>query len=99
MGFLLLSGFSLVAGKIWRLNRYYLEAGSAPSTRARNPGGGEKRADLVQRYGDRAMEVLRETIGEGFFKAQHVKRFPDLDLLRSREDARKVLDELQKRAQ
>jgi tetratricopeptide (TPR) repeat protein/tRNA A-37 threonylcarbamoyl transferase component Bud32 len=55
-----------------------------------------KRKELAQEYADRAMATLRQAAAHGYRGAAHVQKDPDLDPLRSRDDFRRLLDELEK---
>src|SRR5262249_53598078 len=46
----------------------------------------ERRLQLADAYGQRAVEILREAARRGWLGAQHMKKAPDLDPLRRRED-------------
>jgi serine/threonine protein kinase/tetratricopeptide (TPR) repeat protein len=54
--------------------------------------GDEKR---VEQYAARAVELLRQAVAKGFNKADYMKKDPDLDLLRTREDFKKLIAELE----
>ena len=47
---------------------------------------------------DRAVAWLKQAIAAGYKNAAHIKKDPDLDPLRSREDFKKLLRELEKKA-
>jgi hypothetical protein len=51
-------------------------------------------AALARRYVDRAVARLRKTLAAGGVDANHVKKDPDLDVLRHRNDFQQVLKEL-----
>jgi len=53
-----------------------------------------KSPDKKQQYADRAMELLRKAVQAGFKDGPHMAKDPDLDLLRNREDFKKLLEEL-----
>jgi hypothetical protein len=67
---------------------YDLACVFALATRAANP------SPLADRYGSRAVELLRKAINAGYRDTEHMKRDKDLDSLRSREDFRKLVAEL-----
>lgn len=50
---------------------------------------------LKEQYQLRALELLRQAIAKGFKDVAHVKRDPDLDALRQREDFKKLIAELE----
>jgi hypothetical protein len=52
-------------------------------------------AKLVDRYATRAVELLRQAVAKGFKDAEHLKKDTDLDPLRSRDDYKQLLQELQ----
>jgi serine/threonine protein kinase len=58
------------------------------------------RDQLAERHAGRAVELLAKAQGAGFFKGQanveHMKKDPDLDPLRNREDFKKLVAELEK---
>src|SRR5262249_50475451 len=54
----------------------------------------EKRKELAQSYGDRAIELLRDAIGKGFKDSEQMNKDRDLDSLRSRDDFKKLVSEL-----
>jgi serine/threonine-protein kinase len=49
----------------------------------------------VQLYGDEAMKMLRDAVAKGYKDADHMKKDADLDPLRSRDDFKKLLAELE----
>jgi hypothetical protein len=49
----------------------------------------------VQFYGDEAMKMLRDAVAKGYKDADHIKKDVDLDQLRSRDDFKKLLAELE----
>ena len=53
------------------------------------------REDLAQTYADRAMALLRQAAERGFKDAAHMKQDTDLDPLRTREDFKELIAELQ----
>ncbi len=55
-----------------------------------------KSADNKQAYADRAMELLQKAVKAGFKDAAHMKKDPDLDPLRGRDDFKKLLEALDK---
>jgi serine/threonine-protein kinase len=54
-----------------------------------------QRKELAQSYGDRALEALRQALAKGYKDAAHMKKDPDLDPLRGRDDFKKLLGELE----
>jgi eukaryotic-like serine/threonine-protein kinase len=57
-----------------------------------------KRTELAKNYADRAITLLRQAVTRGFKDAAHMKKDPDLEPLRAREDFKKLLAELEKQA-
>jgi WD40 repeat protein len=55
-----------------------------------------KLSDKKQAYSDRAMDLLKTAVKAGFRDASHMKQDTDLDLLRNREDFRKLIAEMEK---
>jgi serine/threonine protein kinase/Tfp pilus assembly protein PilF len=55
-------------------------------------------AKLKDRYGDRAIDLLRQAFSRGFKDVAHMKKDPDLDSLRSRVGYKTLLDELEAKA-
>jgi hypothetical protein len=53
---------------------------------------------LAVRYADRAMDFLRQAVKAGWKDAPHIRMDTDLDPLRGREDFRKLVEELEKKA-
>ena len=51
-------------------------------------------ANLKRQYGARAVELIRRAFSSGFKDVDHMKKDPDLDPLRAREDFKTVLAEL-----
>jgi eukaryotic-like serine/threonine-protein kinase len=60
--------------------------------------GDQQRAEAAQFYGDAAMKLLRDAVSKGFKDEASVKKDADLDPLRQREDFRKLIAELQRKA-
>ena len=58
-----------------------------------------KIADKKQEYADRAMELLHKAVKAGYKDAAHMKKDTDLDPLRDREDFKKLIAELEKKAE
>jgi eukaryotic-like serine/threonine-protein kinase len=58
-----------------------------------------KIADKKQEYADRAMEMLQKAVKAGYKDAAHMKKDTDLDPLRGREDFKKLLAELETKAE
>ena len=50
--------------------------------------------DKKQLYADRAMELLRKAVQAGYQNGPHLAKDTDFDLLRNREDFKKLLAEL-----
>jgi tetratricopeptide (TPR) repeat protein len=59
----------------------------------------EQRQAAVQFYGDEAMNLLREAVARGFQNAERLNHDPALAPLRTREDFRKLLTELQQKSE
>ena len=57
----------------------------------------DKIADKKAEYADRAMELLQKAVTAGYKDAAHVKKDPDLDPLRDREDFKTLLADLEKK--
>jgi len=57
-----------------------------------------RRKELAQGYADRAMALLRQAVTRGFKDAAHMKKDPDLQPLRAREDFKKLLADLEGKA-
>jgi hypothetical protein len=55
----------------------------------------EDRAKQLQFYGDQAMAMLRDAVAKGYKDAAHMKKDTDLDPVRSREDFKKLVAELE----
>jgi hypothetical protein len=55
----------------------------------------EDRDRQASNFGNEAMGLLREAVGNGFNDAAHMKQDKDLDALREREDFKKLLAELE----
>ena len=51
--------------------------------------------DKRQEYADRAMQLLQKAVQAGWMDVAHLGRDTDLDVLREREDYKKLLAELQ----
>jgi tetratricopeptide (TPR) repeat protein len=58
----------------------------------------KRRAELVQTYGDRAVDGLRQAVQRGFGDLRHLQQDSAYDALRSRDDFKRLLAELQKKA-
>ena len=54
-------------------------------------------AELSMRYADRGIAVLRQSIAAGFQNAEHMRKDPDLDSLRGREEFRQLFKKLQEK--
>jgi serine/threonine protein kinase/tetratricopeptide (TPR) repeat protein len=57
-----------------------------------------KSADKKQEYADRAMQLLQRAVKAGFNNAARLRKNPDLDPLRAREDFQKLIAGLEKKA-
>jgi hypothetical protein len=57
-----------------------------------------RRQELAKEYADRAVAALRQAVADGYRDAAQLRKDPDLDPLRGRDDFRKLLAELEKRA-
>ena len=55
-------------------------------------------AELADRYGERAVELLRRAFAKGYTDVKHMKQDSDLDSLRTRDDYKKLLKELEEKA-
>jgi hypothetical protein len=55
----------------------------------------EERAKHVQFYADQTMAMLHDAVTKGYKNAAHMKKDTDLDPLRSREDFKKLIAELE----
>jgi hypothetical protein len=55
-----------------------------------------KAGDKKQVYADRAMEMLHKAVKAGFKDASHLAKDKDLDVLRQRDDFKKLLKSLMK---
>jgi hypothetical protein len=53
-----------------------------------------RRKELAKSYADRAMEALRQAVAKGYKDAAQMKKDPDLDPLRGRDDFQKLLAEV-----
>ncbi len=49
----------------------------------------------VEQYAARAVELLRQAVAKGYKDVGHLKKDPDLDAQRQREDFKKLLRELE----
>jgi serine/threonine-protein kinase len=54
-------------------------------------------AQLAERYAARAVDLLRQAVTNGWKDVEHLKKDTDLDPLRSRDDYRKLLKELEEK--
>jgi serine/threonine protein kinase/Tfp pilus assembly protein PilF len=54
-----------------------------------------QRKDAALFYGDAAMKLLRDAVSKGYKDVAHIKKDPDLDPLRQRDDFRKLVAELE----
>jgi hypothetical protein len=50
-----------------------------------------------RRYADQAMETLRQAVAEGWENVPWMKRDPELDALRNREESKKLLTALEEK--
>jgi tetratricopeptide (TPR) repeat protein len=57
-----------------------------------------KRAEFAKSYADKAMELLQQAVARGYKDAAHMKKDPDLEPLRAREDFKKLLASLEKKS-
>jgi tetratricopeptide (TPR) repeat protein len=57
-----------------------------------------ERKELARRYSDQAMDSLRQAVKAGWKDAPLIRKDTDLDPLRGREDFRKLVEELEKKA-
>jgi serine/threonine protein kinase/Tfp pilus assembly protein PilF len=56
-----------------------------------------ERQKQARAYADRALELLRQAIAKGYRDVAHLKKDPDLDPLRPREEFQKLLAELERK--
>src|SRR5262249_20735003 len=56
-----------------------------------------RRKELARRYGDQALDLLKKAIARGYKDAAYLRQSPDLEPLRSREDFKKLLSDLESR--
>src|SRR5207302_2728442 len=54
-----------------------------------------RRRELAQSYADRALALLRQAVALGFKDAAQLKKDPDLEPLRAREEFRKLVTDLE----
>ena len=57
--------------------------------------GDKQRKEAAQFYGDAALKLLRDAVSKGYKDVPHMKKDPDLDPLRQREDFQKLVAELE----
>ena len=57
-----------------------------------------KIADKKKQYTDRAIELLEQAVRAGWNDAKHTAKDPDLDPLHDRDDFKKLLAEMEKKA-
>jgi tetratricopeptide (TPR) repeat protein len=57
-----------------------------------------RRKELAQNYADRALALLRQAIVRGYEDPAHMKKVPDLQPLRARDDFKKLLADLEARS-
>jgi hypothetical protein len=55
----------------------------------------KQRKEATQFYGDAAMKLLREGVSKGWKDVEPMKKDPNLDPLRRREDFKKLIEELE----
>src|SRR5262249_36184332 len=55
-----------------------------------------ERAALKTRYGDRAVELLRDAVAKGWDRLSVIKNDSDLEALRGREDFQKIIADLER---
>jgi hypothetical protein len=55
------------------------------------------RSQLAEEYAEQAMDLLREVVQRGFKDAEHMKKDPDLDPLRARDDFKKLMAVLEEK--
>jgi hypothetical protein len=70
----------------------YFRAVAAAVIRA---AGGPDAAQHAAAEADRAMERLRKAVAAGYRNAAHMKKDPDLEVLRDRDDFKKLIAELE----
>ena len=58
-----------------------------------------ERPTTAEAYADLALKALRQSMQAGFNDAEHLRKDPDLDPLRSRPDFKRLLSELKAAAQ
>jgi serine/threonine-protein kinase len=78
---------------------YELACARAPCGAVAGEGKPEPTAEILavrRRFADQAMEALRQAVAEGWQNLPWIKRDPDLDTLRSRDDFRRLIDDLEK---
>jgi serine/threonine protein kinase len=68
----------------------------APIVAKHDELGATQRTDAVRFYGDAAMTLLRHAVDKGFLDVAHMKKDPDLDSLRQRDDFRTLVTELER---
>ena len=64
----------------------------APTLDAKLPEA--KRKELARSYANRAMDYLRRAVTLGYHDAAHTRQDTDLDVLRDRDDFKKILGEI-----
>ena len=67
------------------------------AVQAKNPGADATR--LAKEDADRAMQWLLKAVQAGYKDAAHMKKDTDLDPLRERDDFKKLIAELEKKAE
>jgi hypothetical protein len=81
---------------LWGLAIIYARSVSAARSDSQLPLA--EREALAERYGSRAVALLRKLQAEGYFKdpdhARALRTDPDLNALRDRDDFRKLLEEV-----
>jgi hypothetical protein len=63
---------------------------------ALSAGAVKEQAKLQERYGARAVDLLRQAIAKGFRNVQQINKDSDLDAVRRREDFKQLIAELTK---
>jgi serine/threonine protein kinase/tetratricopeptide (TPR) repeat protein len=56
-----------------------------------------KRPALAKTYADKAIAYLQQALAKGFYDVEHVKKDPDLEPLRGREDFRKLVKAMEQK--
>ena len=69
------------------------------AVQAKNPAADSRRAGIAKDDADRAMQWLHKAVQAGYKDAAHMKKDPDLDPLRERADFKKLVAELEAKAE